>query len=447
MYKKLILSMLLLLAARSSFSGPSVLDEVAAVVGNEVILGSDLEQEILQQKAQGRLDDEQLRCEVFEQLLIQKLLLAQARLDSLQVNDMAVTQEVDHRIRFFTTQLGGAPEVEKYFGKPMYQIREDLKVYVTEKNLTQQMQQKIVKDVYVTPNDVTVFYRSQAADSLPIIPEQFVIQQIARYPPSGSEARFQVREKLLELRERVLNGEKFATLAILYSEDPGSAKRGGELGLRSRDELVKQFSDVAFSLKPGQVSQIVETEFGFHVIQLIEKKGDQANLRHILMKPKFSSETQRRATQLLDSVAMFIRADSFSFERAALRFSEDKATRLNGGYVVNQQAQATRFDKDQLAPTDYFVLRNMKVGDVSAPFEAKDLTGNDIFKIIKLKQLIPSHRANMEHDYGTIHDMAKQKQQEEVFEKWLKDRIQSAIIIISNPAMASCKYEHEGWVK
>lgn len=423
----------------------NVLDKVIAVVGNEAILESDMEQEVMQLRAQGRLVDDDLRCEIFEQLLVQKLLLAQARIDSLPVNDMAVDQEVDQRIRYFTVQLGSTQKVEEYWHKPLFEIKEQMRHFVREKNLTQQMQAKIVGEVQITPRDVEVYYKSVSVDSFPMIPEQFVIQQIAKYPPSGSEARYMVREKLLELRERILKGEKFQTLAVMYSEDPGSARRGGELGLSPREQFVKPFADAAWSLKVGQVSQIVETEFGYHIIQCIEIQGDMRNLRHILIRPKFSTETQQQASHLLDSVATLIRADSISFERGVIRYSEDKNTRMNGGYVVNQQTQTTRFEKDQLVPNDYFVLKDMKVGDVSSPFESKDNSGNDIFKVIKLKELIPSHRANIAQDYMVIYEVTKGTKQDEVFEAWIQKRIKTAYITIV-PEMRECKLERS-WIK
>jgi len=423
----------------------NVLDKVIAVVGNEAILESDMGQELMQLRAQGRMIDEELRCEIFEHLLLQKLLLAQAKIDSLKVHEASVEQEVEQRIRIFTMQLGSAQKVEEYWSKPMFEIKEQMRQFVREKSLTQEMESKIVGNVVITPRDVEFFYKSMPADSFKMIPDQYVIQQIVKYPPSGSEARFLVREKLLELRERVLKGEKFQTLAVMYSEDPGSARRGGEMGLAPREQFLKPFADAAWALKAGQVSQIVETEYGFHIIQCIEIQGELRNLRHILIRPKFSSETQQIASRHLDSVATLIRADSLAFGRAVFLFSEDKNTRMSGGYVVNPQTQTTRFEKDQLVPSDYRVLRDMKVGEVSAPFASQDVSGNEIFKIIKLKELIPAHRANLAQDYMVVHDEAKEKKQQEVFEAWVKKRVQSAYITIA-PEMRSCKLERD-WVK
>ena len=437
------LALLLLCVAFNAAAGQqNVLDKVVAVVGNEAILESDMGQELMQLRAQGRMIDEELRCEIFEHLLLQKLLLAQAKIDSLKVHDGSVEQEVEQRIRQFTVQLGSAQKVEEYWSKPMFEIKEQLRQFVREKNLTQQMQEKIVGNVVITPRDVELYYKSMPADSFKMIPDQYVIQQIVKYPPSGSEARYLVREKLLELRERVLKGERFQTLAVLYSEDPGSAKRGGELGLSQREQWVKPFANAAWQLKVGQVSQIVETELGFHIIQCIDIQGDLRNLRHILIRPKFSTETQLLASQHLDSVARLIRADSVTFERAVFLFSEDKNTRMSGGYVVNPQTQTTRYEKDQLAPTDYRVLRDMKVGEVSAPFASQDVNGHEIFKIIKLRELIPTHRANLALDYMVVHDEAVEKKQQEVFEAWVQKRIKSTYITVA-PEMRGCKLERD----
>jgi peptidyl-prolyl cis-trans isomerase SurA len=415
----------------------AVIDEVAAVVGNEPIWTSDIEQELMQQKAQGRAESFELRCEIFENLLVQKLLLAQARLDSLKVNEMGVKQGVDERLRYFTAQLGGAQEVERHFGKSMAQIRSDLTDYMRDLSLTQQMQHSISSKVPPTPRDARQYYQSMPPDSFPMLPQQYIIQQIVRYPPSGKQAKFDVREQLIELRERILKGEKFSALAVLYSEDPGSAKRGGELGMRSREEYVKPFAEAAWNLKPNQVSQIVETEFGFHIIQLIEKQGEMANLRHILLKPKFSAQTQQQAARLLDSIAALIAADSITFERAAMFYSEDKETRMGGGFVINPANQTNRFEKDQLQPADYFEMQKLKLGQVSHSFASKDLRGSDIFKILRVKQIIPAHRADWEQDYGLIYDITAHHHQQKLLEEWIDKAIARTIIKIS-PAMRAC---------
>jgi peptidyl-prolyl cis-trans isomerase SurA len=328
----------------------------------------------------------------------------------------------------------------------MFQLKRDLREIVREQILTQNMHASLVKDAPITPTEVAKAYKQIPKDSLPIIPTQYVLRQIIVNPPA-SEAKFDVRRRLLELRERIVNGEKFSTLAILYSEDPASALRGGELGLRYKQELATAFADAALALKPGQVSPIVETEFGFHIIQLIEKQGnDMFNCRHILLKPQYTADDRNAAFQKLDSIAAVIRTGELSFERAALRLSEDSKTNTSGGLMVNEENLSSRFEKDQLSPADFGVLRNMKEGDISIPYESQDRMGNTQYKIIRLERLIPSHTANLEDDYAIIQQLAKQQRQQAAFEKWIKQK-QAATFIRIDPMFDHCKFEREGWRK
>ena len=335
-----------------NLSAQTVIDQVVAVVGDEMIMLSDIEQEAMRQKMQGYTSEGDIKCETLEQLMIQKLLLDQAKIDSLTTNEIGVEREVEQRLRYFLSQMGNEAALEKYFNKAMYEIRSDLRDIIRQQQLTEQMRSKIVENVKVTPSEISKLFKTIPSDSLPIIPEQYMLKQIMINPPAATDAKFLVKEKLLELRQRILNGERFSTLAVIYSEDRGSAAKGGELGFRSREELVKSFADAAFNLKEGQVSSIVESEYGFHIIQMIEKRDNQVNVRHILMKPTYTTEMTAAAQQKLDSIANLIKLDSLTFEGAALRFSEDKKTRLNGGIMVNPQSGTSLFQKDQLAPAD-----------------------------------------------------------------------------------------------
>jgi len=425
-----------------------LIDKVVAVVGGEMILNSDIESEVLMMRVQGVVSDKNLKCEVFESLLLQKLLLAQARLDSLKVDDSMVDMEIENRIRSILTQLGGEKATEAYFKKPLFRLRQDWREPFRELILTQLMQRQLMKDVPVAPSEVEQFYKKISKDSLPIIPDQYVIRQIVIHPPAN-DARFEVREQLLALRERIINGERFNTLAIMYSEDLESARRGGELGLRSAQDYWPVFADAAMSLKVGQVSQIVETEDGYHIIQLISKEGnDMFNARHILLKPKFTADARQTAFARLDSIANLIRLDSITFENAALHFSNDNKSKLNGGIVVNERTMTSRFDKDQLEPVDYMMLRNMQVGEISHPYEARDNfgRGNTIYKIIKLESLIPSHTANIKDDYNIIQSMAKHKRQMDNFNKWVEKK-QAYTYIRIDPLYSNCNFERKGWIK
>ncbi len=442
----LILPLLVIITCTTVAQDKGTIDKVIAVVGNEMIMLSDLEQEIAMARFGGVISETNIRCERLENLLLQKLLLAQARIDSLTVNEEAVEAAINERIRNMIMSLGSEKAVEKYFRKPIFKIKEDARNVMREQNLTQQMRSHLIQGVTVTPTEVETFYKKMPKDSLPLIPDQYTIRQIVLTPPEGS-AKFEVRERLLALRERIVNGEKFSTLAVMYSEDPGSAKRGGEYGLSPVDQYAKAFRDALITLKPGQVSPIVETEYGLHIIQLIEKQGnDMVNFRHILMKPKYSAEDKTKALTRLDSIAGLVRADSMSFTEAAMRFSQDKDTRLNGGLVVNPYTLSSRFEKDQLNRQDYFALQKMKEGDISESFEAQDNMGQTQYKIIQLVSYIPSHPASFKDDYTLVQNLALSDRQQVAFEEWVKKKQASALIRI-DPEYADCHFERPGWIK
>jgi peptidyl-prolyl cis-trans isomerase SurA len=441
----LFLVFFLIISSNSTFA-QFVIDQVLSIVGNEKILLSDIEQEELRMKMQGYNPEGDVKCDIFEDLLVQKLLLHQAQIDSISVTNTQVESEMERRLKFFISQVGSEAALESYFNKTIFQIRDDLRKAIREALLTQQMQEKVVSNVTVTPSEVKKFFRNIPNDSLPVIPEQYEYRQILLYPPATSEAKFLVREQLLDLRERILKGERFTTLAVAYSEDRATATRGGELGFRSREELVKSFADAAFNLKEGQVSQIVETEYGFHIIQMIEKRGDQVNVRHILMKPVFSMEMLSQTHNRLDSIANLIKSDSISFIRAAQLFSEDEKTRLSGGLVINAQKGTPLFEKEQLNPSDYYSIRNLSAGDLSAPFESRDEHANIVYKVIKLTRVIPQHIANLDDDYATIQQIAKGQKQQQEFIKWINDKIKKTYIRI-DPSYSHCDFEIKGWIK
>lgn len=445
-YRFLVIIVLLNSATAGNIKSQNVIDQVVATVGGERILFSDIEQELLRMKMQGAISGENDRCQMFEQMLIHKLLVTQAKIDSIEVNPASVDAEIDRRLKYFIDQIGSEKALENYFNKPMYEIRDDLREVIEEQQLSQQMRQKIVDKVKVTPSEVKSFYKNTPTDSLPKIPEQYELLQIMIFPPSSAEAKFQVKEKLLEIRERILKGERFSTLAVAYSEDRASAIRGGELGFRSREELVKAFADVAFGLKEGQVSQIVETEYGYHIIQMIESKGDKVNVRHILMKPQFSSDMTAQAIAKLDSIATLIKSDSIKFEYAAMRFSEDKKSNLNGGLVINPYTNTSLFEKEHLQPSDFYVIRDLKVDEMSAPFESRDDHANVVFKIVKIKRIVKAHTANIKEDYDVIQGLAKQSMESDILKEWIEKK-QKVTFIRIDPSFKSCKFESKGWIK
>lgn len=422
------------------------IDKVIAVVGREMISLSDIENEITMMKFQGIVSENNIRCEVLESLLLQKLLIAQARIDSLRVDENMVEQQIDRRLRMIITQLGSEKATEDYFKKPLFKIKQDWSEPMREQILTQLMQQKLMKDAPIAPSDVEKFYNKIPKDSLPTMSTAYVVRQIVLNPPT-STAAFDVREQLLHIRERIMKGEKFNTLAVLYSQDPASAKRGGELGLRSAQDYEVSFAEAAMALKPGQISQIIETQYGFHLIQLISKEGnDMINCRHILLKPQYATEHRVSAFAKLDSIANLIKNDSLSFENAAQQFSEDKTTRTAGGLVISEESNSAVFEKDQLSPYDYQAIRELKEGEISAPYEALDSKGNTQYKIMLLVKITPSHVANIKDDYNLIQQLAKQERRQDSLNKWMSEKQEYTYIRI-DPSFHDCKFERKGWIK
>lgn len=409
-----------LLFSMAAAAQPYIIDRVVAVVGDFNVLQSDIEQAYLQMRMPGAYIPPNARCEIFNQLIEQKLLMAQSKIDSVEVGPDQVEMQMESRLDYFISQFGDEAEMEAYFEKSIYDIKDDLREAIREQMITQQVQSSIVEDVTTTPSDVKSFYRSLDEDSIPYINTQVEIAQIIAYPSYSDEAIFLVKERLLELRKRVQEGEDFGTLAILYSEGP-SASRRGELGFMMRAELDKAYATEAWSLKPGQVSKIVESSFGFHLIQMIERRGDRANTRHILMKPKADANAKQKAISKLDSLAREINADSLSFDYAAKRFSEDEKTNINGGLIVNPQTQAATFDLDQLPTKDYYMIRNMEVGDISEPYESVDHNQKVCYKILQLKSRTEPHRANLKQDYLLLQNMALQDKNNEVMNEWFRE--------------------------
>ena len=444
-YFSISLFLLLFLSASVSQS-QFVVDQVLGVVGNEKILLSDIEQEHLRMKVQGTVEEGDMKCKILEELMIHKLLLHQAALDSIDVPQSSVDGELDRRLKYFVNQVGSEAALEKYFNKTIFQIKVDLRVTIEEALLAQQMQGKIVENVAVTPSEVKRFFRQIPKDSLPVIPEQYEVRQIVLNPPAGQEANYAVREKLLSIRERILKGERFSTLAVAYSEDRASATRGGELGFMPREGLVKAFSDVAFSLKDGQVSQIVESEYGFHIIQMIEHRGDEVNVRHILMTPEYSPDALLKSQNKLDSIATLIKNDSISFEHAAQRFSEDEKTSLGGGLLINGQTNTSLFEREHFAPADYYVIRNLKPNEISDPFESRNQHAKLVYKIVMVTRIVPQHKANLDDDYAIIQMMAKSHRQQEVFLDWIKSKAKATYVRI-DPSFLNCSFDMEGWIK
>ena len=433
-------------ASAQKYSG-GVVDKTIAVVGNEVILISDLEDEVEMMRAYGMMSDKKGRCEVLEEMMASKLFLMQARLDSLTVNNDMVESELSSRIDMLKTNLGGEDEVAKQFGKPIYKLRQEWRQAIEDQNLTQQMQQQIASKIPdLTPYDVQQYVDAADPADLPMVPIKYQLSQICIYPDREA-ANLAVKERLLTIRERIINGERFSTLARLYSQDPGSARKGGELGMASKSIFWPAFSDAAMSLKPGVVSQIVETPDGFHIIEVLEKKGDMFNARHILLKPEYTSEDREKAFGVLDSLKTELANEAITFELAARFYSEDLPTRTNGGQMADPNTGSSYFEIDQLKPQDYAAIKNLKEGEISEPVESLDNEGRDgnlVYKIIKVDKIIPAHPATFNNDYTLLLQQAKQELQMKAIDDFINSKIESTYIVI-DPIFGDCDFERSGW--
>ena len=424
-----------------------LIDKTVAVVGNEMIMISDIEEEVAMMKAYGMMSDKKGRCEILEEMMASKLFLMQARLDSLTVNNDVVEGELRNRIDMLKTNLGGEDAVVKQFGKPIYKLRQEWREAIENQTLTQQMQQQIASKIpELTPYDVQEYVNGVAQEDLPMVPIKYQLSQICIYPDREA-ANLAVKERLLAIRERIINGERFSTLARLYSQDPGSARKGGELGMASKSIFWPAFSDAAMSLKPGVVSQIVETPDGFHIIEILEKKDDMFNARHILLKPEYTSEDREKGFKVLDSLRTEIVNGDVSFSLAAKFYSEDPATRTNGGQMADPNSGSSYFEIDQLKPQDYAAIKDLKEGEVSMPIESLDNEGRDgnlVYKIVKVDKIIPSHPATFSNDYTLLLNQAKHELQMKAIDKFIEEKIASTYIVIDQ-LFKDCDFERSGW--
>ena len=438
--------LLALVPGRAQQYQDGLIDKTIALVGGEMISLSELEQEIQIMRAQGMASDRNMRCELLEQMMESKIFLVQARIDSLTLNQDMVDSQLSQRLDRIRTQLGGDDEVEAYFGKPLYRLRQEWKSALEDQALTQQEQAEIAQSVpEITPYDVQQFLKETPVEDLPEIPIRYQLSQICIYPDREA-ASLAVKERLLDIRERIIAGEKFATLARLYSEDPGSARRGGELGMASKSIFWPAFSDAAMALKPGVISQIVETPDGFHLIEVLEKKGDMFNARHILIKPFYTSEDREKAFKTLDSLKTEIGNGAVSFKMAAEFYSEDPASRTNGGQMADPYTGSTYFEIDLLKPQDYAAIKDLKEGEMTAPFESVDNEGrgNVVYKIVRVDRILPAHTASYDTDYSELIDFVQQKKQLQAIDDFLAEKIGKTYIVI-DPLFRDCDFQREGW--
>lgn len=443
--KRIAVSSLFAACVLTPGRGQMLIDRIVAVVGEYRILQSDIETQYLQNRAQGISMPGDAKCIILEDYLSQKLLVNQAKIDSVEISESSVEMELDGRLQYFISMIGSQEALEEYFGKSILQIKTDMRESVRENLLTRQMQGTITADVRVTPSEVRAYYNSLSRDSIPYIDSKIEISQITMYPKVEDEAIFEVKQRLLDLRRRILDGENFATLAVLYSEGP-SAPKGGEIGFMGKGELDPAYAKAAFSLKKGRISTIVESSFGYHIIQLIERREDRVNTRHILMKPEIQSESITSTRNKLDSIAMYIRTDTVSFDVAARIYSQDVNTAVNGGVMVNPMNNTTEFELNNLQPAEFVALRDLDPGEITDPFKTEDENGKEVYKIILLQNRTRPHRANLKEDYQVLLDLALEQKKEEAYLLWLDEKVEETFIRIDN-SFAGCDFQKKGWLK
>ena len=424
-----------------------LIDKTVAVVGNEVIMLSDIEEEVKTQNYAGYMSDKTGRCELLENMMVSKLFLMQARVDSIEVNNDMVESNLDDYMANILTYYGGEEGVEQQYGKSVYKLRQQLRKDLEDRTLAQQMQGEVAQKIpELTPYDVQQYIDNTDPEDLPMVPVMYQLSQICIYPDREA-ADIAVKERLLAIRERIINGEKFSTLARIYSQDPGSARKGGELGMASKSIFWPAFSDAAMALKPGVVSQIVETPDGFHIIEVLEKKGDMFNARHILLKPEYTSEDMENGFRVLDSLKTELANEAVTFDLAARFYSEDPATRTNGGQMADPNTGSSYFEIDQLKPQDYAAIKDLQVGEISEPFVSLDNEGRDgntVYKIIKVDKIIPAHPASFTNDYTLLLNQATDAKRQEAIDEFIQSKIKSTLIII-DPLFKDCVFEREGW--
>ena len=448
MSKKIINLFIYIYVAMGVFSQNNIIDEVAWVVGDEAIMKSDVEEYRQRLRYEGTEIEGDPYCVIPEQIALQKLYLDQAKIDSIFADEKSVNTQVEMRVNYLIGQFGSKEKLEEYFGQPVSSLREELTEMVTNQQIIQQMQRKLVSNVKITPAEVASFYETLPADSIPTVPMQLEVQLITIAPEVSQSAIDDVKSKLRDFQKRVESGEsEFSTLAILYSEDTESAKHGGELGYMGKGQLVPEFATVAFSLTdPKRVSKIVESEFGYHIIQFIDKQGDKVNCRHILMKPKVSFVEKNAAKMRADSVLKAIKEGEVSFESAVKLYSVDKGTKNSEGLMNNVKTGSSRFQMQDLPAEVGRAVYDLKEGEMTKVFTMVNANGNEVYAIAKVKQLIKAHKATVETDYMEIKTAYQERKNKDVLEAWIKEK-QKDIYVRIDEKWRNCSFQYPGWVK
>jgi len=406
---------------------PVLIDKIVGIVGDKVILLSDIELQYHQMKLEQPNMTPDAKCGILDQMMTSKMYLEQALLDSIKVTDEEVESELDRRIRYFVNMIGSEEKLEAYYEKSISQIKDEFKSDIREQLLSQREQAKIFEDVKITPTEVKAFYNKLPKDSLPYFNAEVEIGQIVIYPKVSSASKQLAMEKIEGLRDRIQKGEDFAKLARIYSEDPGSADKGGDLGTITRGQMVTEFEAAAYNLQDSmELSPIFETKFGYHIIQLLDRRGEKLHVRHILIKAKVTSSDLSFARARLDSVRRLIVEDSISFSKAVGKYSEDEGTKYQGGTLQNQQTGNGYFEIAQLDKSIYFTIEKLQPGEISEPVLYQTAEGDQAYRILYLKSETKPHQANLTDDFYKIKAGAQARKQDEALKKWLMERIQSS---------------------
>lgn len=430
----------------SNAQAQKIIDQVVAVVGAKIVLKSDVEKQHIQFVAQGGTDGDESRCQIMDQLILQKMMINQAEIDSVTVSEGQVESELDRRMRFYIRQIGSEEKLEEYFKTTIRELKDDFRDVIKEQLLVQTMQSKITKDITATPSDVRIFFEGINPDSVPYIDAELEIAHIVRKPVVSYEEKLELRKQIEEYRDKIVKGESdFAVYAALYSQDPTSAKRGGELGFFERGTMVPEFETAAFNLKSGDVSPIIETKYGFHILQLIERRGEQINVRHILLQPRLNEESLAKCYALLDSLRNQISLGTITFEQAAEKFSDDEDTKNNGGLMLNPETNTTRLSPDKIDRMLFFQVDSMALNTVSMPIITATSEGKSAYHIVVVKSRTKPHKANLKDDYQKIQEVALSEKQNKTLSEWIIKKKRTTYIYI-NPEFGNCE-ELKHWEK
>jgi peptidyl-prolyl cis-trans isomerase SurA len=417
-----------------------VLDNVIAIVGDEIILKSELEESKIQFRQEGIRIESDPECFILGSLLSEKVFLNQARIDTIEINDAMIEGELNRRIAMFTQQIGSQEALEDYFGKSVREIKDDFREPMRNQMIVQEVQNTITADVNVTPSDVMEYFKSIPEDSLPLMNTQVEFEQIVIYPKKNPKEIESVKQRLRGFIQEVREGEDFATLAVLYSEDPGSASKGGDLGMVPRGTMVPEFDEVAFQLSDGEISGVFETEFGYHIMQMVERRGEQYHARHILLKPDVSSEDMLEAKNKLIQIKESFKSDTLDWFMAVLKYSQDEKSYNNEGLVINLMTGTPRFELGQLDPQAYVAIENMQVDDIEGPILYQTREGKEGYRLIKLTKRIEPHRANLVDDYQILQESATSRAKQDATLNWIKEKINETYIFIS-PKYENCVWD------